>query len=211
MVGQDPVLRQRFAADKVAALAPFFSALAHPQFTAQAAFILLRVCALPKFNFLCRTLPPRLTSSACAAFDKSVLNAAVSILHLERDSLSALVLQLLAFPTSHGGFGLRRMELAAPAAFLGSLAAAARYMPSPELLSSIPLTGEIERALSVCQIPRLRLPTVGSFLASAARRPPRGLQHLIVTAMEDALVRDVRDNPALASHLLSLRQAGASG
>ena len=130
MVGQDPVLRQRFAADKVAALAPFFSALAHPRFTAQAAFILLRVCALPKFNFLCRTLPPRLTSAACAAFDKSVLNAAVSILHLERDSLSALVLQLLAFPTSYGGFGLRRMELAAPAAFLGSLAAAARYMPS---------------------------------------------------------------------------------
>jgi hypothetical protein len=145
MVGLNAELRRQSAADRVKSMEPFFRALRHPRFTTQAALVLLRVCALPKFNFSCRTLPPRLTSRACVTFDQLVLHTAMDILRLDLDSPDAR--NLLTLPMRHGRFGLRRMEATAPAAFLGSLAAAARYLPSAELLVSIPMIGELEQAL----------------------------------------------------------------
>jgi hypothetical protein len=109
---------------------PFFQALLHPLFNTQATFLLLRVCALPKLNFTCRTLPSKLTSSACASFDQFVQSAAMTTLRLDKESLSKEVLTLLTLPLRHGGFGLRSMVATAPAAFLSSLAAAARHLPS---------------------------------------------------------------------------------
>ena len=85
MVGFDLDLRRQFASERVRSMEPFFQALRHPQFTTQAAFVLLRVCALPKFNFSCRTLSPRLTSRACATFDQLVLRTATNILRLDLD------------------------------------------------------------------------------------------------------------------------------
>ena len=76
MVGRNPDPRQQSAAKRVRTMEPFFQALLHPLFTAQAAFLLLRVCALPKFLFTCRTLPPRLTADACASFDTLVFRTA---------------------------------------------------------------------------------------------------------------------------------------
>jgi hypothetical protein len=78
MVGLSPLLRQRAASDRVKSMEPFFQALLHPLFTTQATFLLLRVCALPKFNFTCRTLPSTLTSTACIAFDQLVMDAALA-------------------------------------------------------------------------------------------------------------------------------------
>jgi len=85
MVGLDPVLRIQSASERVKSMEPFFQAFLHPLFTTQATFLLLRVCALPKLNF--RTLPSRLTSAACTAFDKLVLSAATTTLRLDKDSL----------------------------------------------------------------------------------------------------------------------------
>lgn len=82
MVGLDGESRRRSAADRVRKTEPLFRALRHPQFSTQAAFLLLRLCALPKFDFTCRTLPPRLTSAACDSFDKLALGTAVDILRL---------------------------------------------------------------------------------------------------------------------------------
>jgi len=126
MVGLDPQLRRQSASDRVRSMEPFFQALLHPLFTTQATFLLLRVCALPKLNFTCRTLPSKLTSPACSAFDRLVLDAAMTTLHLDRDSLPEEMRKLLTLPLRLGGFGLRSMVATAPAAFLGSLAAAAR-------------------------------------------------------------------------------------
>ena len=95
MVGLDPLLRQQSASDRVKSMEPFFQALLHPLFTTQATFLLLRVCALPKLKFTCRTLPSRLTSTACAAFDKLVLSAATTTLRLDQDSLPVEVLPCL--------------------------------------------------------------------------------------------------------------------
>ena len=94
MVGLNPILRQQSAIDRVRSMEPFFQALLHPLFTTQATFLLLRVCALPKLNFTCRTLPSRLTSSACAAFDQLVQGAAMTTLRLDKDSLPEKVLPL---------------------------------------------------------------------------------------------------------------------
>jgi len=101
------------------------------------------------------------------------------------------------------------MKLTAPAAYLGSLAAAAPHLPA-QLLDAAPFIREIEHALSYCRLPGLRVPSAGSFLARAARRPPRALQHTITAAVEDAVTRAVDADPALSSHLLSLRQTGAA-
>ena len=138
MVGLDLDLRRQSASERVRSMEPFFRALEHPRFTAQAALLLLRVCALS----------PRLTLRACASFDQLVLRTATNILRLDLDSLPPDACALLTLPMRHGGFGLRRMEATAPAAFLGSLAAAARYLPSSELLVSIPMIGENLSTLS---------------------------------------------------------------
>ena len=161
MVGLNPLLRQQSASDRVKSMEPFFRALLHPLFTTQATFLLLRVCALPKLNFTCRTLPSTLTSPACAAFDRLVMDAAMATLRLNEDSLPEEALTLLTLPLRHGGFGLRSMVTTAPAAFLGSLAAAARHLPDLELAAT-PLLQEIERALSHCQLPGLNLPSAAS-------------------------------------------------
>jgi hypothetical protein len=58
--------------------------------------------------------------------------------------------------------------------------------------------------------PGLKLPHASAFLACAVRRPPRSLQHSITAAIEDALASSIGNTIALSSHLLSLRQAGAS-
>jgi hypothetical protein len=166
------------------------------------------VCALPKLTFTCRTLPSTLTSSACAAFDRLVMGAAMATLRLNENSLPEEALTLLTLPLRHGGFGLRSMVATAPAAFLGSLAAAARHLP--DLLTATPLLQEIERALSHCRLPGLNLPPAASFLTCAARRPPRFLQHSITSAIEDHQSCTLRGSVALATHLLSLRQTGAS-
>ena len=131
-------------------------------------------------------------------------------LRLDKNSLPGEALSLLTLPLRHGGFGLRSMVATAPAAFLGSLAAAARHLPSPMQSAATPLIEEIKHALLCCQLPGLRLPPAASFLACAARRPPRYLQHSITAAIEDRLARSIGGSVALSSHLLSLRQAGAS-
>jgi hypothetical protein len=48
----------------------FFSRLKSCLMPTQEALILLRVCALPRLNHLCRTTPPRVLYQAAAAFDK---------------------------------------------------------------------------------------------------------------------------------------------
>ena len=105
MVGLNPLLRQQSASDRVKSMEPFFRALLPPLFTTQATFLLLRVCALPKLNFTCRTLPSTLTALACAAFDRLVMGAAMATLRLEEDSLPEEALTLLTLPLRHGGLG----------------------------------------------------------------------------------------------------------
>ena len=143
-------------------------------------------------------------------FDHLVLRTATNILRLDLDSLPPHARALLTLPMRHGGFGLRRMEATAPAAFLGSLAAAARYLPSAELLVTTPMFGELEQALLYCQLPGLKLPPSNLFFARAARQRPTALQRSITAAIEDSLASAIGGSPALSAHLLSLRQTGAS-
>jgi len=72
-VGLDSEQRSLFARDKACSHDALFQALLHPLLPAQAAFLLLRLSAHPRFLFLCRTLPPALSLPACSVFDERVL------------------------------------------------------------------------------------------------------------------------------------------
>ena len=160
-VGLDPSPRQRSASEKVRALEPFFQTLLHPLFTVQASFLLLRICALPRFLFTCRTLPPRLSLEACTSFDELALRTAIAILRLDASSLPGEARSQLALPLRLGGFGIRSMVTTAPAAFIASVAAAAPYLSPPQALSST----------SIFQISVMLSPSSASSLSSSSPPP----------------------------------------
>ena len=201
IVGFDTARRQRFAAERVRSHEPFFQALRHPLLSTQAAFLLLRVCALPRLLFTFRTLPHQLA-----------LRTAATILRLDPLSIPREVRVQMSLPLRLGGMGLRSMVATAPAAFLGSLAAAAPYLLSPHLQASTPLFADLEYALSlVRELPGLSLPPATAFLPLAAQNPPRALQRAISHAGSTSLLRSLlQSSPSLLPHLLSLQQPGAS-
>jgi len=212
-VGLDPAPRRQSASDRVVALESFFHILLHPLFSSQASFTLLRVCALPRFLFTCRTLPPTLSSDACVAFDRQILRTAARILRLELDSMSEGTRLQLSLPLRLGGFGLSSMITTAPAAFISSVAAAAPYLPAPQLLTSTPLFAELDRALSlVRQFRGVKFPPAYPFLTLASQRPPRGVQRSISSAISESQLLNILSSgsPTLTAHFTSLKQAGAS-
>jgi hypothetical protein len=102
---------------------PFFDLIADDRLPVQHAMLLLRVCGIPKINFLSRSLPPRLTLNAMKVFDELVLRAALSKLGVSSPSDSAL--KQLALPISRSGFGLRRFEITCFPAFWSATAQSA--------------------------------------------------------------------------------------
>jgi hypothetical protein len=118
----------------------------------------------------------------------------------------------LSLPLRLGGMGLRSMVATAPAAFLGSLAAAAPYLLSPHLPVSAPLIFDLEHALSLVRhLPGLRLPSATDFLPLAAQQSPPSLQRTISLAASTSFLRSLlQQSPSLLPHLLSLQQAGSS-
>ena len=63
MVGLDGKVVEEFVVAKVNSHQPLLTALLHNAMPTQNSLLLLRLCALPRLNFLCRTISPRLTSS----------------------------------------------------------------------------------------------------------------------------------------------------
>ena len=70
MIGNDTKAISTFAEAKAERHAPFFQALQSPLLHTQHAMLLLRASAIPRMNFLCRTLAPFLIASACTLFDQ---------------------------------------------------------------------------------------------------------------------------------------------
>ena len=52
----------------------------------QIALHVLRMCGVPRFNYVARTLPPRISGAACVAFDEQVMRSfqTVAALHLPK-------------------------------------------------------------------------------------------------------------------------------
>jgi hypothetical protein len=114
---------------------PFADALADPRLHAQSAFLLLRSCLVPRFNYLLRVFPPPVIARAAAAFDRLIygcLSQRVGALPpppvlaagAARPTHLSVAFSQLRLPVRCGGLGIPSAVQVSPAAFIGSSAAA---------------------------------------------------------------------------------------
>ena len=170
IIGLDNNLIAKFSLEKADSHSQFFQAIQHPRLRTQHALLLLRACALPRMNFLCRTLAPRLTLDACNLFDTLVSRAAVTILKLSEGNLSQVAQHQLSMPLRQGGLGLRQTVIIAPAAFLGSIADSSPFLynvsrsdPPPHSEALLEDLTESYRVLGLPS-PRIKLPNPPNFI-----------------------------------------------
>src|SRR6185312_4964198 len=83
-----------------------FQSVLHPEMPALVTMKLLRACAGPRINYLCRTLPPSLMEDIGKDFDNKIIQTFIDKLKLERvwNNTASEVARLSA---RLGGLGLR--------------------------------------------------------------------------------------------------------
>ena len=120
-IGQDDEAISRFCVSQVEKHIPFFDVPIHPLLSPQHAFLLLRLCGIPRMNYLARTVYPGRLSAAAALFDKLAMGAAANVANIKL-SENDEARKIFSLPISSGGFGIRSMALVAPLAFWSSMA-----------------------------------------------------------------------------------------
>ena len=88
--------------------AGFFARLLGAECPVKARLMLLRVCGLPRMNFLMRTHDPNASASACEWFDDEVLKCFQSVMTLAGKPLEPAADCLYKLPLRCGGMGFRR-------------------------------------------------------------------------------------------------------
>ena len=84
MVGEDKEVGP-WVAEKVNSQLELISLIIHPAMPAQVGQLMLRYVALPKLNYLMRTVPPHLLENPLAQFDRAILCAVQTLLNLPAD------------------------------------------------------------------------------------------------------------------------------
>ena len=222
-VGLDADLLTAFADEKPPTHQPLFDALQQKGFPVQHALLILRQSALPRMNFLTRTLPPTYTLQACIDFDKRILQTALRLLQIDPVQLSQVASTLLRLPLRSGGLGLRSTASVAPAAYLASIAASAHSIasvprPRGPALHSASLLEHLKFSFGRLEVknqnPNLavKLPTPSRFLPHFLKQSPQHLQRTITTQLDKRLLSSLHDlqSPKLTAHLTSLAQRSAS-
>ena len=128
MLGSDSDIRAH--CDKqVAEMEQRFRLLRHPAMPVQAAFLLLRSCALPSLSFLTRTTPPELLRESAQRFDGLVRETFLHIMQLDPQRITKSkvataeeLFAMLSLPLKLGGMGLRAAESISPSAYFSSAA-----------------------------------------------------------------------------------------
>ena len=131
MVGEDhDGIRRDLAAETKRSHAPFFELL--PRLTRQSALHLLRVCGIPRFNYLARAQAPDDLRPAAETFDESVSRTLAHLLNIKSSDAHAPASAVVqaALPVRHGGLGLRRCTDVSPAAFYACALLAHRHNPA---------------------------------------------------------------------------------
>jgi len=102
-----------------------FTCLNHHDLPTQYAMLLLRMCALPKLNYILRTVPPSAISLLTKNFDGEVIKIALNVLklnHVPESIMSRdIIIQQLRLPCRLGGFGLTSVQNISHYAYLDSL------------------------------------------------------------------------------------------
>jgi len=86
------------------------------------AYRLLRSCLVPRFEHLCRLLPPDITNVFAVEFDYIVARTFIQSIGLPDSVLTESVRTQLSLPLRENGWALRRMSRIAPIAYLASSA-----------------------------------------------------------------------------------------
>jgi hypothetical protein len=131
MVGGDhTAIRRELTANTNRNHAPFFELL--PRLTRQSALHLLRVCGVPRFNYLARAQSPEDLRPAAEAFDQNVAQALAHLLGTKATSSRAFAVAAdqAALPIRLSGLGLRRCTEVSPAAFYACALLAFRRNPA---------------------------------------------------------------------------------
>jgi hypothetical protein len=121
-IGRDEEALSKLCMKVVNSHSCFWSCILHPDMPHQYAMLMLRYSAIPRLNFLTRTVAPSVIAKAARAFDDLVLGSALTKLRIPRDSLTPLAQKLMILPLRRGGAGLRSMFRTRHMAFLGSFA-----------------------------------------------------------------------------------------
>ena len=167
----------------------FFSSLGNVNLTSQRAFILLRLCGIPRMNFLARTVYPSRLAAAATNFDERMHARAMSLLHLSNSPISDVALSSLSLPIRFGGFGLRNSSMVSPYAFWGSFAqVAASFQRHPSANSAYMTELGLAHATIVDQMGGGLTfefpPSAIAALASYTNVPVPGLQKCITAKAE---------------------------
>jgi hypothetical protein len=199
MVGCDDARAEKWVQEAVRGHEGLFRDLRRDDMPCQIAFLLLRVCALPRVGYLTRVMPPSATAAALGVFDGMVTATVASKIGLLTGPLSNEVSTLIHLPVRLAGLGLRSQEATAPIAYLSSLAQAAPDVcraqsahPSSLTLATdanvfdcyrrITATGYFERERSEDDA---QLPTeAGSFLVHFREGGAASLQHALLEDVE---------------------------
>jgi hypothetical protein len=81
---------------------PFFKIILDPSLPSQHAYVLLRMCILPRLNYFSRIFPPDVLAPAAKAFDKLLLETLCSKVNLP--ALDGVAREQLSLPTTIGGW-----------------------------------------------------------------------------------------------------------
>jgi hypothetical protein len=99
-----------------------------PKLKTQMAVQVLRLAGVPRFNNVMRTLPPRISLPAARLFDRMVSTCFKRISGISDTEYSDHIQRQSALPLRLGGIGLSSYEQAAPAAYIGACAEAAKEL-----------------------------------------------------------------------------------
>ncbi len=190
----------------------------------QAASLLLRYCAAPRFTYWCRLLPPAVVGDAAGAHDAAIVTTAERI--FSSGQLPPNVARQMHLPIRLGGFGLTSCVLVSPAAFLGSAAITAGavwerfsgrdWMPTGGVASflSLPWLSAAD-AVRSSLLPLFTTPQSLPSLEALVERPQSGLQKRLGDAIHDAeftaFYASLPDGGRARARLLSGVGHGASG
>jgi hypothetical protein len=119
----------------------------------QPAMLLLRQCLVPKLIYILRTVRPSATARIAATFDKQVIECALKLLELNRETThwKDEVLTQLRLPCSMSGFGLRSAVMVSHYAYLDSASRALHLDHiTNQLFTPSSTSASFTRAIDAC-------------------------------------------------------------
>ena len=117
-IGKAPAAVEKLVEQIVTDQQELFEAISNDNITVHEAMLLLRMCGVPRLNYLIRTCRPFTTTQSAKKFDQQLLTTATNKLNIPNQTSTN---DILSLPIHHGGFGLTRSSEIADAAWFSSI------------------------------------------------------------------------------------------